>query len=600
MRFLEFIEKVDEDILLEAAKDRYLQMFQNMPEFIKNGKYMEFNGLDERNAERVEWAMQTFNKKSNAVTWWLRWYRLFILKQIASKAVDPEDQEASDLSKKLYTKEVRRTGAKSGLGDSITSYLDTVVARAEMAKFEHFMSLPIPEIINYPFEWQTPYQVVSDFANFEREWQESRRGMVPRRDEHKEVLKFPDGSAWVDLGVAGCEEEGEAMGHCGNAPTQKAGQTVLSYRTPQTDDKGRPAWKPHLTFILDKNDGMIGEMKGRNNQKPDEKYHNVIMELLKQPLIKGIKGGGYKPENNFRLSDLDPEQFEDMLTFKPSLGDPLDQYIYNDRTVSPELVSKLDSILSDDVQIGFDGYDEENDIFILDGSIGSVTDVFENYSGESSELWIDDDDLNEIASERFQEDMGKDTLYVLARYFNKKYPEEDPIKDATDGAAVYDALRIEGDEVIEELHEVIKEYLQESVEASMEQQVESVREYSYDENTTGLYFDQNSDGTYRLVADPESFLETDLPKLMSEGGYRWEEYYSTYFRDPNEEWQEYIKDDTYGDSTMKEYLSNHIAENMKNKPSWQEAMKIGAHPGVELEKKAGQGRLFDSIIGEKR
>jgi hypothetical protein len=71
---------------------------------------------------------------------------------------------------------------------------------------------------------------------------------------------------------------------------------------------------------------MLGEMKGRNNDKPIEKYHPYIVALLKQPFIKGIVGGGYAPENNFSLADLPDDQTEALVKMKPSLADLATSY----------------------------------------------------------------------------------------------------------------------------------------------------------------------------------------------------------------------------------------------------------------------------------
>lgn len=124
----------------------------------------------------------------------------------------------------------------------------------------------------------------------------------------KNILSFPDGYNWVDLEKSYCEKESSSMGHCGNRGGSGS-DTILSLR----DSKNIP----HLTFILNK--GVLGEMKGRNNDKPQPKYHPYITELLRLPIIKSVKGGGYKPENNFKLSDLKADQLQSLLKFKPEL-----------------------------------------------------------------------------------------------------------------------------------------------------------------------------------------------------------------------------------------------------------------------------------------
>ena len=116
------------------------------------------------------------------------------------------------------------------------------------------------------------------------------------------------GWRWVSLDQSYCEMEKESAGHCGNAAF-KEGDNILSLRDSQNI--------AHLTFI--ENNGILGETKGRNNQKPSIKYHAPIFELLKHEKIKTIKGGGYKPENNFFLQDLPKEQQNELLKSKPKL-----------------------------------------------------------------------------------------------------------------------------------------------------------------------------------------------------------------------------------------------------------------------------------------
>ena len=116
------------------------------------------------------------------------------------------------------------------------------------------------------------------------------------------------GWKWVSLGYGHCPIEAKSMGHCGNAGA-KSGDDILSLRDPEG--------YPRLTFIV--NDGMLGEMKGRANTKPKEDYHPAIVELLKHDEINHVVGGGYMPEMNFKLDDLDDETRNELLEDKPDL-----------------------------------------------------------------------------------------------------------------------------------------------------------------------------------------------------------------------------------------------------------------------------------------
>lgn len=126
---------------------------------------------------------------------------------------------------------------------------------------------------------------------------------------------MPAGYYWVSLDRGSCDKEAEAMGHCGNAGF-KEGDNVWSMRDP----KG----VPHLTFIVNKK--ILGESKGYANNKPEAKYHPHIIALLLgqengEDIIQYIRGGGYKPEANFELSDLDRATRDELLKKKPQLDD---------------------------------------------------------------------------------------------------------------------------------------------------------------------------------------------------------------------------------------------------------------------------------------
>ena len=125
----------------------------------------------------------------------------------------------------------------------------------------------------------------------------------------KVLISFPDGWKWLDLEKGYCGIEGASMGHCGNVAGQmNRDHNIFSLRNPQN--------VPYLTFV-DNGDGVLGEMKGRFNNKPEKKFHPYILALLKHPRINKIKGGGYLPENNFQISDLSDKDKKDLDEVKP-------------------------------------------------------------------------------------------------------------------------------------------------------------------------------------------------------------------------------------------------------------------------------------------
>lgn len=176
----------------------------------------------------------------------------------------------------------------------------------------HFFGYESNDIQNYQFRNQTVSQVIVDLGNFERTFQAKQDKVKPVTPQSgdREIIKFPDGSAWwfVDRGY--CSDEGRSGGHCGNINGKhNSSERILSYRI-----NGHV----QLTFILLPN-GKLGEMKAKHNQKPAEKFHPQIMSLLLDPIVKGIKGAGYAPWMNFSVFDLHDNNISELQQKKPIL-----------------------------------------------------------------------------------------------------------------------------------------------------------------------------------------------------------------------------------------------------------------------------------------
>lgn len=136
------------------------------------------------------------------------------------------------------------------------------------------------------------------------------------KDESGTVLmRFPDGFYWIDLETNYDRCEGEAMGHCGR--TSK-GDTLYSLR-----DKYK---RPHVTAAVDTVDGIIYQMKGKQNTKPNKRYHKYIVALLtNDDLPVKIKGfaSEYDRASDFTPSDLEPSLYDELLSKRPDIDKPI-------------------------------------------------------------------------------------------------------------------------------------------------------------------------------------------------------------------------------------------------------------------------------------
>lgn len=256
-------------------------------------------------------------KKNDRVVWFLRLYKLQLTHDVTDKALKMgKTEEANALRQRVYGDYARK--AKSDINQVAreASWLDV---QRLIPKFEHFLSLPIPAIQNKVFTFEGPETILEQFHEIEDEWKAEQDDAFQEDDPGVEpIIEFKNGFAWYNLNKAYCRKEAGAMGHCGNAPRQHSSDTILSLRKAQ--QRGDVTLTtPFLTFILDDN-GYLGEMKGRANEKPQARYHPYIIELLKNPIVQGIKGGGYMPENNFSMDDLDHDVAEQLIEMKPELG----------------------------------------------------------------------------------------------------------------------------------------------------------------------------------------------------------------------------------------------------------------------------------------
>jgi hypothetical protein len=228
----------------------------------------------------------------------------------------------------------------------------------------HFLSLPVPEIQNYAFRTESSRQLFELFGGYEAVWRqriEEEKSLITPEAEDEILISFPDGYAWWLLPRGGCPVEAQAMGHCGNVPSQRSGDQILSLRR-QVRQGDVVKWYPVATFILDA-DGQLGEMKGRGNDKPAAKYHPYIVELLRHHMILGIKGDGYMPENNFSMTDLDPQTREQLIAEKPELKGLLGYY--EEEGMTERVIEMLGTKLRERDLPDYESYDPEKKDFLL-------------------------------------------------------------------------------------------------------------------------------------------------------------------------------------------------------------------------------------------
>lgn len=264
--------------------------------------------------------------------------------------------------------------------------------------FEHYLYMDTEEVLKFnPFNSENP---LKDLEKIEDDYKDSLGSdakfidMSEDNTDAEVLIDFKNGFKWFDLQKPYCTAEGDAMGHCGNKPSAEYSHTVFSLRK-KVPSKNGMIYQPALTFIYDKDTELLGEMKGRANEKPTKRYHKYIIELLKKPYIKGFGNGGYEPQNNFAMEDLTDEQQQEIREIKndPDFGKPrLEDYEWVESVKNGKVTFYMS-----DLFYGFDNadpikaYNSDEDRYGYDGEIEddymeSVFDFLINYHDGKSTI----------------------------------------------------------------------------------------------------------------------------------------------------------------------------------------------------------------------
>ena len=171
----------------------------------------------------------------------------------------------------------------------------------------------------------------SELYNESKEWHDSLnlgQGDINYKEENTIIKDFRDadgnGFYWVDLNTNTSDEECKRMGHCGRTGSDKK---LYSLR----ENKKLPGGKfilnkSHLTASIG-DDGILYQLKGPKNSKPQEEFHQYILPLFfvlggrgeeEDYLIQGF-GSEYASNLDFKITDLPDDTIKELYTQRPEL-----------------------------------------------------------------------------------------------------------------------------------------------------------------------------------------------------------------------------------------------------------------------------------------
>jgi hypothetical protein len=422
------------DIMLLENKAQYAAMLQPL---------VALEVITAPNAQEVLKFVRKNLKRNDRIVWWLKWYRILKLTSRISHSNEPEDPSVIKMQQMLdkVTKSMTSHQAQDLYGSFSSDF-----GQGDRSNLNHYISMmdQVPSMDNIVWDASfTPLQLKRELDKKESEWQKAAKQEIDidqyddpeyaGRSPWKKVIDYGQ-QAWVLIDKDYCDLEGKAMGHCGNNQGGNSGERILSFRTMVNEKRH----KPHLTFIIGQ-DGRLGEMKGRANEKPAQKYHKVIIDLILSDMVTGLKGGGHDPANNFSMADLDETQQEAIYSKKPALA-PL-MYKVKKGTATVEDFSEMSDLFTNEGIVSGNNFlvDLETKTITLDafsevdgildwaslynfGTLKSMAEtVAEGYMDQYEYGRADDDDLESIL-----EGLDKNWHLALEKYVeqNMTDPEE--------------------------------------------------------------------------------------------------------------------------------------------------------------------------------
>jgi len=220
-------------------------------------------------------------------------------KKIKSELADPKKrkQRAVDF--------LNRLGGVRGNLSNITSIMDWIRVGLN-GNVKPYMNMSFEELYDLSREWHDSLEAGQGDFNYN----EKNKVLRDYRDENG------IGFYWVDLETNSSDEECDRMGHCGRTGGDKS---LYSLRRTQRINEDFTLNKSYLTAAIGESNGVIYQLKGPKNSKPDEKYHPYIVDLiLNDDHIQGF-GSEYGSGKDFKITDLSKEKIIEIYSKKPQL-----------------------------------------------------------------------------------------------------------------------------------------------------------------------------------------------------------------------------------------------------------------------------------------
>lgn len=274
-------------------------------------------------------------QREDRVVWAIKFLKFQLLCSVGSTAGTwyngkrfTADQMSVELFKKVFSKmnfmkKLQKTQGRDSVEQEYTAFgtggtYPPMRATVLLGALERYLETGIKAIEDFVWDPSLTYTYLKrELEGIYEDYKEQLKGWarVDEDDGDKIIIAYkPEKLYWFNLNKAYCSREQEAAGHCGNQPREFSGDNLYSLSTLKKVGKEWYRY-PHVTVVLE-DTGLLGEIKGRGNTTPHEKYGDKLVDLCLLPEVKGIGEARWQEEDNWTWEHFTPEQQERILDKK--------------------------------------------------------------------------------------------------------------------------------------------------------------------------------------------------------------------------------------------------------------------------------------------
>lgn len=421
------------------------------------------------------------------------------------------------LAKKIKDKRIRPKIEKiTGIIDWIRTGLDNNIQSIKDVDFD--------ELVDMQDKWHKSLTA----KEYDFEYQDENITILDYRDE------YGLGYYWVRLNNKPCFEEKERMGHCG---TSKKGDLYSLRVNELKGQTGKVINKSVVTASI--KDGVVYQMKGRFNKKPESIYHDYIAKLLLKKNSNGkyfVESFGveHAPEEDFKITDFDFSKYADVIKKRIDLLISADEIERNNKRIE----SLEAGILFDD-----DDDCTQQAIYEFLVSDKGLEIRGDDETREYANIILKLQNANELSDNEFN-----DLIEKYLEYKENKFDFYD-INFEGDLFTIIDKGKTQFYKVLEE-------------DDAKEQAIDSIAE-SYDGNVGEIL--KGEKHYLKFGIDVNSFIDIDVDSYIRE----------MVFNDP----ESYLDTDDYTDDDVEDYINGLVDEYKNNLNSFIEdyGIDVGQH-----------------------